>query len=63
MPQISKTGAELDAILVDMDGNADTNFRIKDGVFQLRDMSGGATPWRTAWIDGGSMMIAQNGEA
>jgi len=63
MGQIDKTAAELNSMLTDMDGTVDTNFRIKDGVFQIRDMSGGATPWKTAWIDGGSMMIAQNGEA
>ena len=61
MGTISKTAAQLDTVLMDMDGTTETNFRIKAGVFQVKNTDD--SKWHTIWIDGSSLMISQTGEA
>ena len=60
MGTISKTASELDTLLGDIDGNVDTNFRIKDGVFQIKNTVDGK--FHTVWIDAGGLKYAQTGE-
>ena len=61
MGQIDKTAAELNSMLTDMDGTVDTNFRIKDGAIQLKNVADGL--YHTLWIDGTTLKFAQTGEA
>ena len=59
--QLSITGEALDTMLVDMYGTVDTNFRIKDGVIQLKNVADGL--YHTLWIDGTELKFALTGEA
>lgn len=61
MAKISKSAAELDTILTNMDGTTETNFRIKDGVLQVKDTT--TTLYHTLWIDAGVLKWATTGEA
>ena len=60
MGTLIKSTAELNTILANSDGNADTNYRIKDGVLQLKDVND--SKYYTIWIQGGTFMIADTGE-
>ena len=60
MGQLSHTTDELDALLTGCDGRADTNYRIKDGVFQIKDTNDGK--YRTVWFDSGELKRADTGE-
>ena len=61
MGTLIKSTAELNTILANSDGNADTNYRIDDGVLQIKDITTGL--YHTLWIDAGILKWAQTGEA
>ena len=64
MGQLTKTTAELNAIL-DNSGDADTNYRFKDGVFQLKNVSDGKyhTVWMVTTLGKHKFKYSQTGEA
>lgn len=65
MGQLDKSTTELNTLLADVDGNSGTNFRITDGVFQIKNTTD--SKYHTAWIetvDGNpTLLIAETGES
>ena len=51
----------IDEMMTNNAGTVDTNYRFKDGVFQIKNVVDGK--YHTVWIDAGGFKVATTGEA